>query len=125
GHQEVARPARAIAREHASGPVAAMRGRRQAQDQDTRERIAHARNGPAPVLLVPIRGPLHACHLAAVGAQPRALLAVDDARADGVEGGGSTVEAGGLSCHVSVMQQVTSAVPPALLPFAVGGQYNE
>jgi len=54
GEQEVAR---AVAGEHAARPIAAVRGRGQADDHDACTPVAEAREGPAPVLLPGERGP--------------------------------------------------------------------
>ena len=48
GHQEIARTADAVAGEDAPGAVGAVRGRRQADEQQARARIAEAGHRPAP-----------------------------------------------------------------------------
>ena len=53
-HQEVAGAARAVAREDAARSVGAVRGGRESDEDDARTRIAEARNGPAPVRVIPI-----------------------------------------------------------------------
>ena len=73
--QEVAR---SVAGEDAAGPVAAVGGRREAQQEDPRLRVTEARHGPAPVGLV-----AEARHLLAGDAfapldQARAPTARDD-----------------------------------------------
>ena len=65
----------AVAGEHAAGAIGAVRGRREAENQDACPRIAEAGHGLAPVRLVAMRGLLLARDLLAVRAQPRAPLA--------------------------------------------------
>ena len=78
GHQEVARAADAVAGEDAAGAVGAVRGRRQADDQQPRARIAEARHRPRPVDVVAKRATLFATDPLAVLTQPRAAFAGDD-----------------------------------------------
>ena len=77
-HEKVAGSADAVAGKDAAGAVRAVRGRRQADEQQPRARIAEARDRLAPVGLVAIGAPLLARDLGAVAAQPRARLARDD-----------------------------------------------
>ena len=63
--------ARAVAGKHASGPVAAMRRRRQTNNEHPRPRIAERRNGSPPVVPLPICAPLNLGHVAAVRSQAR------------------------------------------------------
>ena len=86
-HQEVARAADAVAGEHAAGPVGAVRGRREADDEQPGARIAEAGNRPGPVGLVAIRAPLLASDARAVRAQARTALAGDDLVVDHLQGG--------------------------------------
>ena len=78
GHQEIARRADPVARKDAPRPVRAMRGRRQAENQDARLGIAKARDRPRPIQMVPERRLPGPAHLPAIGPQPRALLAAND-----------------------------------------------
>ena len=55
GEQEIARP---IAGKDPSSAVAAVGRRGQAEDEHASRRIAEPRNRPAPVFLIPIRGPV-------------------------------------------------------------------
>src|SRR5690606_29618513 len=59
----------------AAGPVAAVGAGGQAQQQQPGPRVAEARHGRSPVLLVPIRAPLLARHLLPVLRQPRTTAA--------------------------------------------------
>ena len=70
--------ARAVAGEDPPGPVAAVGGRRQAEHDDPRRRVAEARDRPAPVLLIGERGALDPRHLLAPGDQPRTAPAGGD-----------------------------------------------
>jgi hypothetical protein len=70
--------ARAVAGKDPAGAVAAVRRRREAEDQDARRGVAEARHGPAPVLLVSERGALLACNPLAPLDQPRAAPAGRD-----------------------------------------------
>src|SRR5262245_14557230 len=60
GHQEVARPAGAIAGEDAPGAIGAMRRWRETDERNPRARIAKPRHRPAPIRLVPECGALFA-----------------------------------------------------------------
>jgi hypothetical protein len=71
--------ARAIAREHAPGAVAAVRRRREAEHVHACARVAEAGHGPAPVVLVAEGGPLLARDPLAPLDQARAAPAPDDA----------------------------------------------
>ena len=53
-HQEVAGAAVAIAGEHAAGAIGAMRRGREADEQQTRRRIAEAGHRPAPIGVVAV-----------------------------------------------------------------------
>ena len=77
--------ARAIAGEHAPGPVAAVGRRREADDEDLRGRVAEARHRAAPVVLVGVGRPLLGRHLLPPGHQPRAGPARHDLGGDGCE----------------------------------------
>src|SRR5581483_7931946 len=68
----------ALAGEHPPGAVAAVGGGRQPDDDDRCTRIAETGHGPAPVLLVCIRGALVDRHLLAPRPEPRAGAACDD-----------------------------------------------
>src|SRR5262249_43735624 len=85
GHQKVARAAGAVTGEDATGAVGAVRGRREADEQQARAGIAEARHRSSPVGLVLERAPLLARDARAAGAQARAAIARDDLRADRVE----------------------------------------
>jgi hypothetical protein len=74
-----------VAGERATRPVAAVRGRREADDQEPRLRVSPARHRPAPVLLVGERPPLLARHLLAPGHEPRAAHATDDVALEGAQ----------------------------------------
>ena len=104
-HQEVAGCADAVAGEHAAGPIGAVGGGRQAQDQDARLRIAKARDRPRPIDVVPERRLPRPPDIQAIGAQPRALLAANDGVPNGRQRG-RTVSA--KSAHVLSLQHVTS-----------------
>ena len=82
--QEVAR---AVAGEDPAGPVAAVRGRREPEDQHARGGIAEPLHRPAPVVPVAERRPLLARHLLAPLDQPRAAAAVDDRLIERLKGG--------------------------------------
>ena len=71
-HQEVAR---AVAREDAPGPVAAVGGRGQADDQEARAGVAEARHRAAPIGLVTVGSLLFGGDLRAVVPQAGASLA--------------------------------------------------
>jgi len=77
-HQEITRAAPTVAGEHASRTVAAVGGWRQAEDQDSGERIAESRDGTAPVRVASERGPLLACDALTVLAQTRTAVAGHD-----------------------------------------------
>src|SRR5262245_27254777 len=83
GHQEVARPAGAIAGEWTAGPVRAVGRRRERDEEDASGRIAEPRNWTAPVALVPERGALLAGDALAIRAQAFAAVARDDGAPDG------------------------------------------
>src|SRR5262249_10316170 len=72
--------ARAIAGEDAAGAVAAVRGGRQADDDQARARVAEAGQRPPPIVLAGERGALLARHSLAPRDQPRALSTLDDGR---------------------------------------------
>jgi hypothetical protein len=77
-HEKVARSADAVAREYAPCPVRAVRGRRQADEQQPRVRVAEAGDRFAPVRVLPVSAPLLARDLGAMLAKPRASFARDD-----------------------------------------------
>ena len=77
-HEEVARAADPIAREHAAGPIGAVGGRREADDQQPGEGIAEAGNRPGPVDVVAVHAPLLASDARAVGTQTGTPFAGDD-----------------------------------------------
>ena len=64
--------ARTVAREHPPGPVGAVRGRRQADDEQPGAGVAEARHRAPPVLLVAERGALRARDLLAPRDESRA-----------------------------------------------------
>src|SRR5206468_9486311 len=64
-----------IAREDPSGPIPAVSGRRQADDEQSRAGIAEPGHGSSPVLLVAEGSALLDGHAPAVGPQARAALA--------------------------------------------------
>ena len=78
GHQKIARAAAAIAREYASGPIRAMRSRRQPQDQQSRARITESGHRPGPIGLVPERPSLLAANVLTVLAQSGTIFTFDD-----------------------------------------------
>ncbi len=75
GHQEIARAPDAVAGEHTAGTVCAMSGRGEAENQQSRPRIAEPRHRPYPVRVVAIRPPLLSSDPLAIVTQPRAFLA--------------------------------------------------
>jgi hypothetical protein len=77
-HQEIAGPADAVAREHAPGTVRAVRGRREADEQQPRAWIAEAWNGASPVGVVAKRATLLASDARAVRAQAGTAIAGHD-----------------------------------------------
>jgi hypothetical protein len=87
GHEKVARSARAVAGEDSSGSVAAMRGGRQAQQQDARVRVAEPGHRSSPIRLVPEGGAPFPRDFLAVTPQTRTTIAADDGAADEVESG--------------------------------------
>ena len=81
-HQEVAGT---VAGEHAAGPVAAVRGRREADDQQPGGRVAEAGHRAAPVGLVAVvrassRAPPPRSSGAAAGHRSQAITACGDLR---------------------------------------------
>ena len=70
--------ARRIAREDPTGPVAAVRRGREAEQQDARVGVTEAGHGTRPVGLVAEAGDLLACHPLAPLDQPRAAAALHD-----------------------------------------------
>src|SRR5439155_27374392 len=68
----------AVAGEDTAGAVPAVRGRRQADDEEPRPRVAEARHRPAPVFPVAVAFDLLACHLFAVSHEPGAESAAGD-----------------------------------------------
>ena len=127
-HQEVARRADAVAREHSSRPVCAVRRRGQPEDQHSCVRIPETGHGARPIRFVPKRCLFHATDFATVRAQPWAGMAInyliahllkadalkgrplDRLRGDpsGVEGGLRGRSPSPDSVHVSSLQHVTS-----------------
>ena len=75
--QEVAR---GVAGEHATGPVAAVGGRRKPDNENPGLLVTETRHRPAPVGLVAETGHLLARDLLAPRDQPRAAPALDDLR---------------------------------------------
>src|ERR1700758_4417039 len=69
----------AIAGENPAGTIAAVRRRRQAANQDAGLDIAEARQGPAPIFLIPVSGPLFSRGLFSPAHQTRAAATRDDA----------------------------------------------
>ena len=84
-HRREQEVARRVAGEHPPGPVAAVRGRRQPDEQDPRVRIAEPRHRPAPVRLVAEARHLLAGDLLPPRDEPRAATARDDLRRQGLE----------------------------------------
>src|SRR5262249_39836544 len=68
-----------VARENATRPVAAVRRRRQADDQHARSRITEARNRPPPVAPAAETRDALSRHPLAMGDEPRAATAADEA----------------------------------------------
>lgn len=68
--------ARLVAREHPPRPVRSMRPRRQPHNQHPRPRIPKRRHRLPPILLMPVRPPLHPRHLLAMRPQPRTSRAL-------------------------------------------------
>ena len=95
-HQEVAGAADAVAGEYAAGAVGAVRGRRKADEQEPRTRIAEARDRLAPVDVVAKRASLLARDPRAVRAQPLAAVAGNDVTLDGPVRGNKRT---GLRCE--------------------------
>jgi hypothetical protein len=73
-HEEVARTAGAVACEHTSRAIGAVRSRRQPDQQQPRIGIAEARHRTSPVLIGAVRALLLASDSTAVLAQTRATL---------------------------------------------------
>jgi hypothetical protein len=69
---------RAVTGEEAAGPVGAVGGGGEAEDDDPCCRVAEAGDGTAPVGLARVGGPLLAGDLLAPGDEPRAAPARDD-----------------------------------------------
>ena len=78
--------ARAVAGEHAAGPVGAVGAGGQAEQDERRAGLAEARHRAAPVGLLGVGPPLHAGHLLAPGGEPRAGPAGDDLGGEPEEG---------------------------------------
>src|SRR5262249_20323263 len=77
--------ARAVAGEHAPGPVRAVRGGGEAEQVYARPGVAEAGHGAAPVLLVGESGALLARDPLAPLDQPRAATAVGDLALEGLQ----------------------------------------
>ncbi len=77
--------ARAIAGERPSGAIGSVRARGQAQDEDASIGIAEGGHRLSPVIPLKISAAADAGYLLAVGAQPRAALAGNDAPVQFVE----------------------------------------
>ena len=75
GHEEVTRAASAVAGEHATRAIGAVRRGGKAEQQKTRRRIAEAGDGAAPVRLFAVRAFLFARDSRAVVTQPGAAVA--------------------------------------------------
>ena len=84
-HRREQEVARRVAGEHPPGPVAAVRRRRQPDEQDPRVRIAEPRHRPPPVRLVAEARHLLAGDLLPPLDQPRTQAARDDLRRQGLE----------------------------------------
>ena len=84
-HQEVARSADPVTRERSTGAVGAVRCRRQRNEQHARVRIPETRYRPAPIRLIAIGAFLQPRDVAAIRAQPRALVAQNDCRANALQ----------------------------------------
>ena len=82
-HQKVSRPSRTVAGEHAAGAIGAMRRRGEADEKDTRVRVAEAWYRSSPIRLIAKRGLLDCGNLPTVLAQARAALTRDDRLVDG------------------------------------------
>ena len=104
GHQEVARCADAVAREHPARPVRAVRGRGQPEDQHARVRIAKAGDRARPIDIVLESGLPGPAHISAIGAQPRALLAANDGVPNGRQRGGTVLLIAFMCCRCNMLQ---------------------
>ena len=115
--QEVAR---AVAGEDPAGPVAAVRRRREPEDQHPRRRIAEALHRPAPVVPVAIRRPLLARDLLAPLHEPRAAAAVDDRLVERFQGGHGRFDA---SCGYALnrMRRIALIAVALALPLTACG----
>ena len=104
-HRPPQEVARGVAGEHAPGPVAAVRGRREADEQDLRARVAEARHRPAPVRLVAEARDLDPRLLLAPRDQARTGEAVRDRRrrASGGRGPQRAARAGIGVWHVGML----------------------
>lgn len=71
--------ARAVAGEHSAGAIAAVSGRREADDEQSRCRIAEAGTRLSPIVFVAKGATPRLRHLLAVTDQARAFAAADDA----------------------------------------------
>ena len=77
-HQEVAGAERAIAGENPARPVGAVRGGREAEDQQSRVRIAEAGHRTAPIDVILVCAALGVSYLGAVAPKAWAAVAGDD-----------------------------------------------
>ena len=102
---------RGIAGEDTAGPVAAVRRRRQAKDEDPRVRVAEARDRPAPVLLVAEPRDLLPGDELAPRDQPRAAPTGDDLGGQRRQGGAvrGHVRAGYFSSSLSSRRDTTNS----------------
>lgn len=81
-HRAHEKIARSIPGENAPRPVRAVSGRRQTENEDSRERISEAGDRPSPVGVVSMRGFLFPGDLFAIRAQPRTAIAADNVACD-------------------------------------------
>ena len=95
-----------VAREHAAGAIAAVRRRREADEQEPRAGIAEARQRARPVRLAAIAARRARARRLAVRHEPRAAAAADDL---GVRGGSSA----DVVCNVTDCDTVRSMRPAA------------
>ncbi len=99
--QEVAR---GVAGEHPPGPIPAVGGRGQSDDEDPGVRVAEPGERAAPVRFVTEAGDLLECHPFSPGDQARAAPAVDDLPRECLEGG----EVGHVSSSLSSRRDTTA-----------------
>src|SRR5947207_6507925 len=99
GHQEISRPACAVAGKDTAGAVGAMAGRCEPDDEHARARIAEAGNRARPVGVLAKGAALLLADASTVAAQARAALARHDPLARTIERGAQTIaSATGKGC---------------------------